>query len=55
MISMTRQTNVLTIKDLNIGDKNYWLLKNGWKKDKTHVWESEFQILGNNYQSNNAK
>ena len=33
-------------------DKNFHLLKHSREKSRTHVWENDFKILGNNYQSN---
>ena len=32
--------------------KNSHLLKHAREKGHTHVWENDFKILGNNYQSN---
>ena len=39
------------IKDHNIRDKNSHLFKHAREKGHTHVWESDFKILGNNNQS----
>ena len=40
------------IQDHNNKDKNSHLLKHAREKGYTHVWEKDFKILGNNYQSN---
>ena len=50
-----RETNrriVERIQDHNDRDKNSHLLKHAREKGHTHVWENDFKILGNNYQSN---
>ena len=40
------------IQDHNKRDKNSHLLKHAHDKGHTNVWENDFKILGNNYQSN---
>ena len=40
------------IQGHNSRDKNSHLLKNPREKGHTNVWENDFKILGNNYQSN---
>ena len=40
------------IQDHNNRDKNSHLLKHAREKGHTQVWENDFKILGNNYQSN---
>ena len=40
------------ILDRNNTDKNSHSLKHAREKGHVHVWESDFKILGNNYQSN---
>ena len=40
------------IQDHSNRDKNSLLLKYAREKGHTHVWENDFRILGNNYQSN---
>ena len=40
------------IQGHNNRDKNSHLLKNAREKGHTNVWENDFKILGNNYQSN---
>ena len=46
MIIPVRQTEVL------YRDKNSHSVNHARKKRHTHVWESDFRILGNEYQSN---
>ena len=40
------------IQDYNSRVKNSHLLKHAREKGHTHIWENDFKILGNNYQSN---
>ena len=40
------------IQDHNNRDKFSHLLKDAREKGHNHVWENNFEILGNNYQSN---
>ena len=40
------------IQDHNNRDKNSHLLKHAREKGHTYVWENDFKILVNNYQSN---
>ena len=46
MIKLARQTEVLK------RDKNSRFVKHAREKGHTRVWESDFRILGYNYQSN---
>ena len=49
-IGETNRRIVERIQDHNNRDKNSHLLKHA--REKGHVWENDFKILGNNYQSN---
>ena len=40
------------IMDHNKLDKNSHLLKNSRENNHQHVWENDFEVLGNNYRSN---
>ena len=40
------------IKDHNSKDNSSHLLKHACENGDTHVWEKDFQLLGNNYQPN---
>ena len=51
-IGETNRRIVERIQDHNNRDKNSHLLKHAREKGHTHVWENDFKILGNNYQSN---
>ena len=51
-IGETNRRIVERIQDHNNRDKNSHLLIHAREKGLTHVWESDFKILGNNYQSN---
>ena len=51
-IGETNKRIVDRIQDHNNRDKNSHLLIHAREKRLTHVWESDFKILGNNYQSN---
>ena len=51
-IGETNRRIVERIQDHNNRDKNSHLLKHAHEKGHTHVWENDFKILGNNYQSN---
>ena len=51
-IGETNRRIVERIQDHNSRDKNSQLLKHAREKGHTHVWENDFKILGNNYQSN---
>ena len=51
-IGETNRHIVERIQDHNNRDKNSHLLKHTREKGHTHVWENDFMILGNNYQSN---
>ena len=48
----TKRCTVERIKEHNGKGNNSHLLKHARKNGHTHVWEKDFQILGNNYQSN---
>ena len=51
-IGETNRRIVESIQDHNNRDKkNSHLLKHAREKGHTHVWENDFKILGNNYQS----
>ena len=50
-IGETNRRIVERIQDHNNRDKNSHLLKHAREKGHTHVWENDFKILGNNYQS----
>ena len=51
-VGETKRRIVQRIKDHNSKDNSSHLLKHGRENGHTHVWEKDFQILGNNYQSN---
>ena len=51
-IGETNRRTVEKIQDHNNRDKNSHLLKHACEKSHTHIWENDFKILGNNYQSN---
>ena len=51
-VGETKRRIVETIKDHNSKDNSSNLLKHTRENVHTHVWEKDFQILGNNYQSN---
>ena len=51
-IGETNRHIVERIEDHNNRDKNSHLLKHAHEKGHTHMWENDFKILGNNYQSN---
>ena len=51
-IAETNRRIVERIQDNNNRDKISYLLKHARKKGHTHVWENDFKVLGNNYQSN---
>ena len=51
-VGETKRCIVETIKDHNSKDNSSNLLKHTRENVHTHVWEKDFQILGNNYQSN---
>ena len=51
-IGETNRRIVEKIQNHNNRDKNSHLLKHAREKGRTHVWENDFKILGNNYQSN---
>ena len=40
------------MKDHNNKDNNSYFLKNTPENSRIHIWEKDFQILGNIYQSN---
>ena len=51
-VGETKRHIVERIKDHNSKGNSSHLLKHSCENDHTHVWEKDFQILGNNYQSN---
>ena len=51
-IGETNRRIVERIQDNNNRDKTSHLLKHAREKSHTHVWENDFKILGNNYESN---
>ena len=51
-IGETNKCIVERIQDHNNRDKNSNLLKHAQEKHHTPVWENDFKILANNYQSN---
>ena len=50
-VEETKRCIVEKIKDHNNKDSSSNLLKHVPENGHTHVWENDFQILGNNYQS----
>ena len=51
-IGETNRPIVERSQDHNNRDKSSHLLKHAREKGHTHVWENDFKILDNNYQSN---
>ena len=51
-IGETNRRIVEWMQDHNNRDKTFHLLKHAREKGHTYVWENDFKILGNNYQSN---
>ena len=51
-VEETKRRIVKIIRDHNGKDNSSHLLKYARENGLTHVWEKDFQILGNNYQSN---
>ena len=51
-IGETNRRIVERIRDHSNRDRNSHLLKHAREKGHTQVWENDFKILGNNYQSN---
>ena len=50
-VGKTKRRTAERIKDNNSKDNSSHLLKHACQNGYTHVWEKDFQILGNNYQS----
>ena len=51
-VGETKRCTVERIKDHNSKDNSSHLLKHACENGHIIVWEKDFQILGNNYQSN---
>ena len=51
-VGETKMCIVERIKDHSSGDNSSHLLKRAHENGHTRIWEKNFQILGNNHQSN---
>ena len=51
-VGETKRRIVERIKDHNSKDNRSHLLKRASENCNIHIWKKDFQILGNNYQSN---